>query len=213
MRFLQQLWEQHDLTTMWAKSSLSNSRAIRWFGITAQILLSLFVDAVLFGIVFPDLGVCEGYSTEKDCTTPINEYTIAPLCLWTTSSVTISDNLSTTTTTTTSSCSPEGPPNTIYFTMILALVTILLTIPMSMTLDYIISEFCNTRPDLEAWGIDRYLSFLLYFLSLHNCILTMSNFHIIIILSNFFLLFFCCCMNIPVGYGWAPATAECLKKG
>ena len=144
---------------MWAKSSLSNSRAIRWFGVTAQILLSLFVDALLFGIVYPDQGVCEGYTTESDCTTPFNAYTLAQLCAWRSSSVTESDGVysttTTTTTTTSSSCSPEGPPSTIYFTMILALITVIMTIPVSMAVDYLISEFCNTRPDLDAWGLDR----------------------------------------------------------
>jgi len=142
---------------MWAKSSLSNCRAIRWLRVTAQILLSLFVDAVLFGIVYPDLGVCEGYSSETDCTTPINEYSLAQLCTWDSSSVTVSDNVysTTATITTVSSCSPVGPPSSIYFTMILALMTLVVTIPVSICVDYLISEFCNTRPDLDAWGLDR----------------------------------------------------------
>jgi hypothetical protein len=165
---------------MWAKSSLSNSRAIRWFGVTAQILLSLFVDALLFGILYPDQGVCEGYTTESDCTTPINEYTLAQLCAWR------------------SSCSPEGPPSTIYFTMIIALITVVMTIPVSMGVDYIISEFCNTRPDLDKWGLDRYLSFLYLppFVS-----------------SYLSYCFFFISKNIPAGCGWARATEACLKTG
>jgi hypothetical protein len=182
---------------MWAKSSLSNSRAIRWFGVTAQILLSLFVDALLFGILYPDQGVCEAYTTESDCTTPFNSYTLAQLCAWRSSSVTVSDDVYSTTTTTASSCSPEGPPSTIYFTMIIALITVVMTIPVSMGVDYIISEFCNTRPDLDKWGLDRYLSFL-YLLSFQ---------------SYLSYCFFFISKNIPAGCGWARATEACLKTG
>jgi hypothetical protein len=136
------------------------------------MLITLTVDSLLFGVVYPDQGVCEAYQTEAACLEPINEFTNYDLCFWDGLTTSASSVTSTTSQNITvielvnsglafvytakvvNDCQPSQPPNSIVFVLVMALMTIVIAIPVIMFYDYVKEDYCNTRPDLDALALN-----------------------------------------------------------
>jgi hypothetical protein len=55
---------------------------LRWVSLCLSLLTCLFVDALFFGIMFPDDGTCERHSSQSSCIDTIGLVTGSPVCRW-----------------------------------------------------------------------------------------------------------------------------------
>ena len=60
----------------------ANYRSKKWLGMCFEILNLVFVDSIFAPIASPDAGVCDGYTTAKDCLRPQSIDLTDPLCAW-----------------------------------------------------------------------------------------------------------------------------------
>ena len=130
----------HDCTAMFYYPSLQRTRTMRWLGCVRAILVGLFLDTLIFGVFFPDGGVCEAYITKDTCLLTINKVTDAPQCLWTENAPS-------------PQCSLRPPPSSTTFAVMIALVTVLLGLPLEMLLFFVMEVYCCRRPRLEDIGL------------------------------------------------------------
>eukprot|EP00981_Chlorochromonas_danica_P011158 scaffold3779_cov254-Ochromonas_danica.AAC.18 len=145
VNFARAVWNRHDMLNAFAEPSLSNPRSMRWLNLCLQLLVMIFFDTLVFNLFFPDEGQCESYHTKEDCLHPINKATGKALCSWTGSSSSdpTGDDL---TVYSSVSCNVSGPPSDLTFTLLLALVTFMLSIPVALALDFVRLEICSKRP-------------------------------------------------------------------
>jgi hypothetical protein len=144
LSFLHIIIRNHTYLLMFARPSYSSPRFIRWVQFTKSILLALFVDTLFFQVFYGNDGTCELYSSRIDCLTPQNAATANPKCMWEPSS----DSLDGT-------CSLRPPPQDFAFEIMLALLTMLLSIPFDVGLGMIVDLYCNKKPDWSIWFHDN----------------------------------------------------------
>jgi len=72
----------HPYTSMLSYPSLRKTRVLRWVTLCFSLLTNLFVDALFFGILFPDDGSCERHSSIENCVDKIGLVTGTSICTW-----------------------------------------------------------------------------------------------------------------------------------
>jgi hypothetical protein len=132
----------HPLSTLLFSPSLQITRVHRWTMLCIYVLTNMFVDTLFFSTFYPDAGVCESYTAEADCVTPQNNALSTPLCTWT-ADASLQDG---------GSCGATPPPSDMMFTMILVMLTIIISVPMSFLFDFVMTTYCAKRPDFKKWG-------------------------------------------------------------
>lgn len=137
--FLTVLIARHDYTTIFLKPSVRYNRLLRWLELWKSILIGLFIDTVFFSVFYANDGTCESYVDQEACLTGMNAITAAPSCVWEAAS---------------STCSLAPPPDDLAFSLILALVCVLVGVPVDMLFTYILTMYAAKRPVLEQVGLD-----------------------------------------------------------
>ena len=146
--FIKPLVDNHEYLLMFGKSSLSNTRLLRWVYLCQQLFFALFIDTLFFSIFFADDGTCESFQSEESCTMGMNSITGQSTCLWSESTPSRGTYEYT--------CSLNPPPDDIVFVVMLSAVTILLTVPLATIFDYVTVEICAKRPDFKVFGWNNF---------------------------------------------------------
>lgn len=128
----------HDFTAAFSGPSLQNPRFFRFLDLVRIVLIGLFCDTLFYGVFYPDDGTCETYTDKTTCLASINKASNRPTCAWTKGS---GDKAG--------SCYLRSQPSSFTFTVIIALLTILVGLPLEMILSFIQYNFCRLRPRLE----------------------------------------------------------------
>ena len=127
----------HPISTLFFRPSLQVNRVQRWTMLWLQILCALFVDTLFFSTFFIKSDVCDGYSTKSDCESPLNDALGTDSCVWSIQE---------------STCTPAKPPSDIMFVMILVMITLVICVPITFALDFVMVTVCAKRPDFSRWG-------------------------------------------------------------
>lgn len=135
---------KHDYSTIFFKPSISSTRFARWIGLWKSILIGLFIDTIFFSVFYGSTSTCEGYYTHDDCVASMNSVTNEPTCVWTADSSGSSSG----------SCDLRQPPSDIVFTVILALICVIVGVPCDMVFSFILEEYASKRPVLEEIGLN-----------------------------------------------------------
>jgi len=130
----------HDFSSMFFRPSLQHTRTMRYLTLVRTVLVGLFCDTLFFGIFFPDDGTCSTYVDRKSCVTGINKATNQPTCMW-------NENPDTSGT-----CSLRPAPTDFIFTIMIALLTVLIGVPLDLGLLIIQYNYCRLHPRLHEIG-------------------------------------------------------------
>ncbi|RYG69254.1 hypothetical protein EON64_03175, partial [archaeon] len=155
LSFSQVAYKRHEMTSVFAGKSLSNPRYLRWLTFCISMLVMIFFDTLFFSIFFPDSGKCQSFDNAEDCTKEINMASGAALCSWSSKTVATVDvekyeN---------AKCVLNPPPNDLSFTLIVAMITFIVNLPIVVMLEYLKTEVCARRPDFESLGIRNQLRY------------------------------------------------------
>lgn len=148
-----------EMTSMFHRRSLADNRLVRWMRFMSKLSLLLFLDTLFFGIFFANAGTCETYESEDDCLATINTASGLPTCQWDgTNGITALDDTSvdpqqdsTSYYTLVRSCTLRSPPGTLTFTLVLATLSLIFSLPLEIFLDYILVTICALRPNWAAY--------------------------------------------------------------
>jgi hypothetical protein len=136
------LWRNHSWLQAFAYSSLRYSRTIRFMSLMLDLLGVIFVDTMFFKIFFSDdESSCSSlnYTNSTICTAQISGWSGSSVCEWDTSA---------------GECTLIPPPSDITFVMLLAMITLLFSLPLKMISRYLLEEYCAKRPILEVLGLN-----------------------------------------------------------
>ena len=147
--FIHAVLIKHDMTSIFVRPSTAEGRFFRWMSFVKTLLIGLFVDTLFFQIFYFNDGTCEGNETETDCLVAFNEVTSQPKCSWSTSRSCYGNTCETVT-----SCTLAEPPQDAIFTIMLALVTMILSVPLEILFSFILDHYCSKRPDIEMLGLN-----------------------------------------------------------
>ena len=142
--FIKPLVDNHEYILMFGRSSLSNTRLLRWVYLSQQLFFALFIDTLFFSIFFADDGTCESFLSKETCTAELNPITSQSMCLWSEEAPSRGTYEFT--------CSLNPPPESTVFVVMLSAVTMLLTVPLGTIFDYVKVEVCAMRPDFSVFG-------------------------------------------------------------
>ena len=127
-------------STLTTGMSGANTRTSRWFGVVHGLLISLFFDTLFFVTFFPPQNPCGNYGNSHTChTLPSKIIEGSTQCVW---DVDLKI------------CYLQPPPSSIYFTLIVTLMVVLVIVPLEGFLGLIFEGFVVKRPDLEMWGMN-----------------------------------------------------------
>jgi len=126
------------------KRKKATSKVRGWMEFWIDNLSCIFVDTLFFSTFFPDIGQCETYISESTCTTPLNSALNTPLCIWQKDLHVSNGGI----------CSLAPPPPDMTFTLILAVLTVIVSIPITLFLRNFL-HFAFLRPELSLWGWDE----------------------------------------------------------
>jgi hypothetical protein len=129
--------------------SLRRRRALRWLHIFYVVMLALFIDTLFFQIFYPDNGFCENYNDTVSCESLTNSVTGSSVCTWKPESNLVNGG----------KCTLAPPPTSFIFSVILALVTVIIILPIKLLADIIIDEYATKRADFSRFGISSDLIF------------------------------------------------------
>lgn len=135
VRYFRVLKAEHKLFFPLFGMSISETRTIRFVAFALGMLLDMFWDTVIFGVLYPSDSTCETYQTADSCTAD-QRYGGGDLCEW--------DG---------SGCSLAAPSNSIVFIIVLSILVSTLTIPCELVFDYLMFEVNVKRPRLERIGL------------------------------------------------------------
>lgn len=135
--FLRTVWRMHRFTTIFHGRSLHHTRVVRWTSFCVSVLATLFIETLIYGIIYPDTGECGSHDSESSCTAEQSLVFSASLCEWSASDA---------------DCTVRPPPH--YFVFIIGVVaaTALIVIPIQLAYDYLIFSVCASRPRWVDWG-------------------------------------------------------------
>jgi hypothetical protein len=125
--------------------SLRETRTIRWINVGFTLLAAIFVGALFFQRFFPDDGFCESHLTLQACERPYTRVSRDNTCEWILAKLNDGSYEY--------GCHLKPPPQTPLFTIILAGITIILTLPLKLFNEFIMDEYCSKRPNLEVLGL------------------------------------------------------------
>eukprot|EP00595_Chromulina_sp_UTEXLB2642_P003803 CAMPEP_0196768562 /NCGR_PEP_ID=MMETSP1095-20130614/42917_1 /TAXON_ID=96789 ORGANISM="Chromulina nebulosa, Strain UTEXLB2642" /NCGR_SAMPLE_ID=MMETSP1095 /ASSEMBLY_ACC=CAM_ASM_000446 /LENGTH=334 /DNA_ID=CAMNT_0042138367 /DNA_START=1124 /DNA_END=2125 /DNA_ORIENTATION=- len=145
MKFVDNIYRRHDYSSMFYAPSLSNTRTLRWLALMRVILVGLFVDTTLFLVFFPTDSFCTPFTTRETCIIEQNSATGRPTCVWTSTGTDLSGAEGTGT------CGTRQPPSSVTFTIVLALLTLIVGVPIELMINFVMMAICTKRPDLREW--------------------------------------------------------------
>jgi hypothetical protein len=138
------IWENHPYVSMFGRASFASPRFIRWVSLFKTVLLTLFIDTLFFQVFYANDGRCDVLETEVACLSEMNAVTAQPKCAWTTvehlDEATVGGG----------SCGLRPPPGDFTFTILLALLTMVVAIPIDVLTSLPLDWFGSKRPDWEA---------------------------------------------------------------
>jgi hypothetical protein len=141
-RSIRLLVRKHEWVDFFTSYNPELSRTIRWIGLWKGLLINLFIDTLFFGIYFADDGTCELFNTETNClllTSALSS--TGTKCIW--SGSTDDDG----------HCSLAPPPSDVMFTVVLALICVIICVPIDFMMSYCLEEFAAKWPDLDSLGM------------------------------------------------------------
>jgi hypothetical protein len=128
--FLLTLWYNHSYLTHFTRTLFTKSHFFRWMMFCKTLMLTLLIDTLFFQIFYSNDGTCELYVTAETCVAESNPVTGNTKCAWANSQ-----------------CSMQGPPESFLFLIMLALLTMIITIPLDALTNIPMDLFCLQRPD------------------------------------------------------------------
>jgi hypothetical protein len=140
-RSLRLLISKHEWVDFFTEFNPELSRTIRWIGLWKGLLINLFIDTLFFGVYFADDGTCELFTTQTECLLlPSDLSATGTKCIW--SGATDDDG----------KCSLSPPPSDVMFTVVLALICVLICVPLDFFMSYFLEEMAAKWPDLNSIG-------------------------------------------------------------
>jgi len=133
-RFVTAVIREHDWIRIFTYPSLRLTRVHRYFIVCTYVLIILFVDALFFGILFPDDQSCEEYNntTPEQCENDPSPYSSAlKKCIWD------DDD---------KSCTLRPPPSSVQFYMVVAISVSLLSVLPQIIVAHIIEDYASQKP-------------------------------------------------------------------
>ena len=140
--FLKVLWKDHEYLNVFSERSLAVSRVSRWMMLCCRLMITLFVDTIFFNIYYADDGSCSMLTTPDNCLASINTATEAPFCEWTSDSTVLHGGF----------CTMADPPNTVLYSIIVAMVCITVSFPVVLLFDVLFFSVAVYRPDISKLG-------------------------------------------------------------
>eukprot|EP01031_Cornospumella_fuschlensis_P045852 gene45852-56117_t len=144
------------MTSVFCGKSLSNPRYLRWLNFCISLLVMIFFDTLFFSLFFPDNGKCQSYDNEEDCKREVNMASRRALCSWSSETVATIDVEKYED----ARCVLNPPPNDLPFTLIVAMITFVVNLPLVVMLEYLKTEVCARRPDFGSLGVRNPLRYL-----------------------------------------------------
>jgi hypothetical protein len=113
---------------------------MRFYQLYRTMLVTLFIDTLFYGIFYPDDSTCSDFNNQIDCEDlPSKVDSAASQCSWNANKM---------------SCSLNPPPSNLVFYMIISMIIIIISLPLDMFLDFLMTTYCAKRPILEEIGLD-----------------------------------------------------------
>jgi hypothetical protein len=141
MRMLDVVLKNHPYTAMFTGPSLSNTRTMRWLTLIRVILIALFVNTMFFYVFYPSDGTCTSLSTEAACLqTPSQINSQSHQCRWDPTG--------------SPQCTVNPPPHNSTFKFVVAFLTILIVVPIDVTMGFVQNEFARKRPRFSPVRLD-----------------------------------------------------------
>jgi hypothetical protein len=147
--FLRALLIHHDFLSPFFGYSLRDRRVIRWTKMAYSILVNVFIDTLFFQTFYHDNNQCERNSSQTSCLSGTNSATGERLCQW---SVDLSSAQG-------GECSLNQPPTSVIFIVIVALLTLVISVPLEILADILLKEIASKHPDLEQFGWSNFYWF------------------------------------------------------
>lgn len=145
-RFVWCLIQNHDYLGMFSRPSISQRRFIRYSAFCRSLLLTLLVDTLFFSVFFDDGGQCNSYGTKGMCLERQNKATGQAFCLWQPDGQNSPY---------TGNCSFREPPSNFIFQIVLALLTMLITLPIDLSIGYIFDQYAAKEADWKLIHMDN----------------------------------------------------------
>ena len=132
---------KHDYLCPWHGASLRKRRIIRFVRMFYALSVTVFVDTLFFNIFYPDNGYCDQISTKSSCISADKHATDSPTCIWKETKGSDGQYVY--------ACQLNLPSLTFLFTVVLAFITICISLPLILSTDIILDEIATKRPNLE----------------------------------------------------------------
>ena len=130
----------HYFTAMWMNPSVRVTRFIRFLQCVKMILLSIFIDTLVFGIFFPSDGRCDLYTNQFGCIKEPSKIIVdARMCTWNKEI---------------KRCYPTPAPTDIIFTLLIAMLIIILMRFTALLMNVVLKNYCAKRPRLSDIGLN-----------------------------------------------------------
>lgn len=144
-RFKDAVLRFHPLTWFFVGSSIEKPRVLRFMSTLQGVLVSIFISSIFFSVFYPADSTCTVYNL----TTKAQCLSIPSLIVSGDSECSWDDS--------TKLCTVQAPPDSLQFTIVLAILTIVIHTPISVSINYCLHNVCNKLPNLEVFGLDRTL--------------------------------------------------------
>ena len=139
---LQTIFAEHEYTSIFTDSPLSSTRTDRFLELATDIVITLFISTLFFGVFYPSDQTCPSNITKSTClAAPSKVQAGSSLCQWDKSS---------------RSCSLNPPPSDTTFTIIAALLCGIICLPFKAITWYLREEI--TRKDPWNNGVEDELT-------------------------------------------------------
>jgi hypothetical protein len=130
----------HDYSKAFFGSEMSNTRVVRFLQFVIVVLVVVFADTLFFGILYPSDGTCTAYVTEATCIEqPSKVQAGATLCTYNPDE---------------RSCFLTPVPEDLTFTIIVALLTSIITLPITLFMLYVLEVYGSTWPGSRGYVDD-----------------------------------------------------------
>jgi hypothetical protein len=139
------LLKHHEYFTMFYQLSIRNTRTIRWTHVVLRVIIFLFVTTVFYGVFYPDDGSCQSHEAEHTCLSDTNMLSNGQQCTWTI------DYSYSDTRTIESTCALNVPTSLIYI-MILATLTMIVSIPLIIFYKSLMATFGSYYADSNRYS-------------------------------------------------------------
>lgn len=149
--FLGRLWgkivEKHNYLSSFGSASMHHSRLIRWMILCQVVLIGLFIDTLFFGTFFPDDTTCPSLVLKEMCVAVPSQINPKGLCKWTKD-----EDPEEHPSVYGGTCALRPPPEDIIFTVMVAVLCAIFSMPVDLFMTTILELFCRKRPMFELWG-------------------------------------------------------------